>query len=526
MQGLLRQRLMAACVSMLAILSLAFFGNVLLANAEYWWLRLMFLVLLAGCVLALRYFDLTLTKLRWIECLVFGVFSFQLVLMMVARLSAFAARGDMASFAAVKEGYLGAFCVLILTYGIFVPNTWKTGAALIAPMAALPYGVFFVLRQLNDNVAEAFAAIRYSSPIPLTVMAAIVAIYGTHVINAVRREAFKARQFGQYRLGRKLGAGGMGEVYQAEHLLLKRPCAIKLIRPESDSDARALASFEKEVKATAKLTHWNTVEIFDYGRTDEGTFYYVMELLPGLSLDELVQRDGPISPARTVFLLCQVCDALAEAHSMGLIHRDIKPANIFVTKRGLKHDVAKLLDFGLVREIQEQSGQSRGFSGTPEYMSPEQATAYDRVDGASDLYSLGCVAYFAMTGHPPFPSEGVMESLRAHAQDTPAPLHEISAHIPEDLSSVVGRCLTKTTDARFHSAIELLAALRNCGSFGQWTEADAGKWWAEHDSMMKKPTEPTNADAPTEQRSTKQLPAEQLSTQPAITQTIVRRKED
>ena len=155
------------------------------------------------------------------------------------------------------------------------------------------------------------------------------AVYGTHMIGSLRREAYEARQLGQYRLRNRIGAGGMGEVYLAEHQLLKRPCAIKLIRANKATDPRALARFEREVRATATLTHWNIVEIFDYGSTDNGTFYYVMEYLPGLSVLDLVDRYGPLSPERTVHLLEQTCDALREAHSIGLIHRDVKPGNIF-----------------------------------------------------------------------------------------------------------------------------------------------------------------------------------------------------
>ena len=160
-------------------------------------------------------------------------------------------------------------------------------------------------------------------------LAVVTSVYGTHMVGTLRREAFEARRLGQYRLLRLIGSGGMGEVYLAEHQMMKRPCAIKVIRPSKADDPQALARFEREVHATAKLSHWNTVEIFDYGRADDGTFYYVMEYLPGLSLAQLVERYGPLPPARVVYLLAQVCDALGEAHAAGLIHRDIKPGNIF-----------------------------------------------------------------------------------------------------------------------------------------------------------------------------------------------------
>jgi eukaryotic-like serine/threonine-protein kinase len=201
----------------------------------------------------------------------------------------------------------------------------------------------------------------------------------------IRREAFQAKQLGQYVLKRRLGAGGMGEVYQAEHQLLKRPCAVKLIKPDKQTDPAALARFEREVQATAKLTHWNTVEIFDYGHADDGTFYYAMELLPGLSLEDLVKFHGPVPAERAVHFLRQACAALTEAHAKGLIHRDLKPANLFAAERGGVYDVVKLLDFGLVREQKRAQDlkltQPGSFSGSPLYMCPEQV---------KDVRQTGC----------------------------------------------------------------------------------------------------------------------------------------
>src|SRR5262249_41007788 len=201
--------------------------------------------------------------------------------------------------------------------------------------------------------------------------------------------------------------GGMGEVYRAEHLLLRRPCAIKLIRPERAGDLQNLRRFEREVQAMATLTNWHTVEVYDYGHAADGTFYYVMELLPGLTLDQLVRQYGPLPPARAVHLLRQVCVALREAHAVGLIHRDIKPSNVIVGERGGLPDVAKLLDFGLVRSVGlspsgERVTQTGSVVGTPSYMSPEQASDSPEVDVRSDFYSLGAVAYFLLTGRPPF----------------------------------------------------------------------------------------------------------------------------
>jgi serine/threonine-protein kinase len=311
-------------------------------------------------------------------------------------------------------------------------------------------------------------------------VAALVGIYGTHIINSARREAFKARQFGQYRLLEKLGSGGMGEVFKAEHVLLKRPCAMKLIKPSSEADATAIAHFEKEVKTTAKLTHWNTVEIYDYGHTDDGTFYYVMELLPGMSLEELVEQHGPLPPERAVHLLRQVCGALQEAHAVGLIHRDIKPANIFAAQRGGVFDVAKLLDFGLVKEKAGGSpeAQQGSFSGTPLYMSPEQASAYEEVDARADIYSLGAVAYHLLTGKPPFAGKNVIELLAAHARSEVVPPSQINPVVPSDLGQVILRCLAKDAKDRFQDAASLEQALAGCACANQWSAVQAAEWWS------------------------------------------------
>ena len=258
----------------------------------------------------------------------------------------------------------------------------------------------------------------------------------------------------------------MGEVYLAEHQLLKRPCAVKLIRPGDATDPRALERFEREVRLTATLSHPNTVEIYDYGRAEDGTYYYVMEYLPGLSLAELVERHGPLPPGRVVYLLRQVCGALREAHAAGLIHRDIKPSNIFAARRGGMDDVAKLLDFGLVLpaatvRAAHLSGEGQ-ILGTPLFMSPEQATGGRELDERSDIYSLGAVAYYLLTGRPPFDGEDGIAVMIAHARDPVVPPSRVRAGIPEDLERVVLRCLAKDPAERFPDAESLERALARC----------------------------------------------------------------
>ena len=273
----------------------------------------------------------------------------------------------------------------------------------------------------------------------------------------------------------------MGEVFRAEHVLLKRPCAIKLIKAANEANVTAIARFEKEVKATAKLTHWNTVEIYDYGRTDDGTFYYVMELLPGMSLEDLVEKHGPLPPLRAIYLLRQVCGALQKAHSAGLIHRDIKPANIFAAQRGGVYDVAKLLDFGLVKQRADEADGERPsrepVSGTPLYMSPEQASAYEEVDPRADIYSLGAVAYCLLTGQPPFTGRNVLAILAAHSKTEVTPPCRLNPAIPADLEQIVLKCLAKKPSDRYQNAASLMLALSHCSVAGGWGPEQAANWW-------------------------------------------------
>jgi serine/threonine-protein kinase len=258
-----------------------------------------------------------------------------------------------------------------------------------------------------------------------------------------------------------------------------------LIRPTGVGGERQVARFEREVQATAALTHPNTVEIYDYGRAEDGTFYYAMEYLPGLDLDELVERHGPLPPARVIHLLRQVCGALHEAHGVGLIHRDIKPANIIVCTRGGVHDVVKLLDFGLVSAIDpgaaaEKLTQDGAIAGTPEYMSAEQAEGVAQLDGRSDIYSLGAVAYYLLTGRPPFRKANALQLLFAHVREPVRPIAEIRPDVPSDLETVVLRCLEKDRERRFQDVAALDDALAGCQRGAAWTEAQAADWWHRH----------------------------------------------
>jgi serine/threonine-protein kinase len=482
--ALLRRRLTAATLVLSVTFAAAIVGNLIGGMLSLLWLRVIVLFLMVGSFAALRGAgSFSLARLRGVELLVFGSAVAQLSIILTTRIAEFTAKGDAVAVAAVHYQLIAAWCVLISIYGSFMPNTWKRGALVIVPMAVAPYVVLAIQRWWSPDAAAMLDADRYPPALPYPLVAGLAAIYGTHIINSARREAFKARKLGQYRLLDKLGDGGMGTVFKAEHVLLKRPCAIKLIKAENEADAAVIARFEKEVKTTAKLMHWNTVEIFDYGRTDDGRFYYVMELLRGSSLEDLVKKHGTLPPGRVVFLLRQVCGALREAHSIGLIHRDIKPANIFAAQRGGIHDVAKLLDFGLVKERTEKADDTStatsygSFSGTPLYMSPEQASAFDEVDARADIYSLGGVGYFLLTGKPPFTGKNVLQLLAAHAREGVVPPSHLSPAVPADLDQIILKCLAKKPSDRYQDAVSLMTAFTACSVATTWGPEQAADWW-------------------------------------------------
>lgn len=387
-----------------------------------------------------------------------------------------------------------AWMLLIFTYALFIPNNWRRASWVIGGMALLAIlvltGVWGFSEQMRAVVSGHTDYSRMMMEVPMIlVLSSVIGVWGVRTINTLRREAFEAKQLGQYKLKQLLGTGGMGEVHLAEHVLLKRPCALKVIRPEKTGNPQTLARFEREVQATATLSHWNTVEIFDYGRTDDGTFYYVMEYLPGLNLQQLVEMFGPLPADRAIHLLMQACDALSEAHARDLVHRDIKPGNIFAAIRGGVYDVAKILDFGLVKPLTEpvESGvtQEGMIAGSPLFMSPEQATA-DDVDARSDIYSLGGVAYFLLTGHAPFEFEKPIKILMAHASQNPEPPSQHQSGVPVDLERVILRCLAKSPDDRYDSAKSLRTALAECAAAGHWTRDNATQWWQNYGCPKKK----------------------------------------
>ena len=454
-------------------------------------------LLLGGLAMALcRHCPMSLTKLRVMELLIIGGPALYFVLVQCVRCQLCVGRG----FVENPSHY---WLLLIFIYALFIPNTWRRAAVVVGSLAVAPLVAMLTMWLTSQEYAALLATAPFNTHVIETALIMAlgfsVATLGVYTIGSLRREAFEAKQLGQYRLKHKIGQGGMGEVYLAEHQMMKRPCAIKLIRPERAGDPHTLARFEREVRSTAKLSHWNTVEIFDYGRTDDGTFYYVMEYLPGLSLAQLVAQHGPLPPERVIYLITQICDALAEAHAHGLVHRDIKPGNIFAAQRGGFYDVAKLLDFGLVRPLSDADSvtltQDGTITGSPLFMSPEQATGDRDADARGDIYALGAVIYFLLTGRPPFEDDRPLKVMIAHAHEPVEPPRTHRSDIPEDLEAVVLRCLAKRPEDRYQDVQALREALSDCESAGLWNRTIAACWWGDCGCPEKKAFEEAAIEA-------------------------------
>jgi serine/threonine-protein kinase len=373
-------------------------------------------------------------------------------------------------------------CFALLTRALLVPSTGRR-TAILTLASYVPMSVSAVtLSLLIPNYPPelpAFATL--AGYVVILIVTTILTSAGSSIIYGLRREVDAAVQLGQYKTGRLIGKGGLGEVYLAHHVMLRRPTAIKVLRPDRVGPDD-LARFVREVHVTSQLTHPNTVAVFDYGPTlDGGSFYYAMEYLGGgLNLEQLVERDGPLPAARVVAILVQVCGALQEAHEIGLVHRDITPSNIMLCERGGLPDVVKVLDFGLVQGFRAEIGTTQQITyGTPHYMAPEAITE-PKIGPTGDLYALGCVAYFLVTGKPVFDGKTQLDILMKHASDAPVPPSRATVTpVPAELEAVILRCLAKHPADRFPTAAALAEAL-SALAFTDWNEELARAWWRDH----------------------------------------------
>jgi len=379
---------------------------------------------------------------------------------------------------------------IIIMFPLIVPSPpVKTLWVAVAAAATMPLGLAVLeLAGVFDVAVRA-----YPHTLASPAIAVAVAYFGSRVVYGMGLDVKRAREMGSYRLTELLGRGGMGEVWKASHRMLARPAAIKLVRPEmlgvADETARltALKRFEREAQTTASLRSPHTIELYDFGVTADNTFYYVMELLDGYNLENLVQRFGPVPPERAIHLLCQTCHSLAEAHESGLIHRDIKPANAFACRYGRENDFVKLLDFGLVKVRAEPTGEDLKLTsgnfpgGTPAFMAPEQVLDDRKVDARTDIYAVGCVAYWLLTGKLVFEGETAMQVVTDHIHRLPTlPSQRTERRIPGQMESVIMACLEKDPAKRPQSADALTKALAECETDAIWTPERAAEWWDQH----------------------------------------------
>ncbi len=409
----------------------------------------------------------------------------------VVALNIFAVIPAVALFYPTRESVLPV-ALLLFTTAAFLPcrnmQVWLAGAAV--SMSALAE---WVLPPLVPELGQYWAAqgartalFEHLWRVTGTTMLAGVSVLVSRSLHRLQRNAHKAKRLGNYVIEKELGSGGMGKVFVARHALICRPTAIKVLStPEGGDPVAGVIRFEREVQLSASLTHPNTITIFDFGRTVDNTFYYAMEYLEGLDLQRIVEQFGPLPAERVVYLLRQVCGSLGEAHARGIIHRDIKPSNLFVTERGGLQDFVKVLDFGLARNVKDvgDAGVTKAgmVFGTPRYIAPESIAGQQQTDARSDLYNVGGVAYWMLTGRPLFAGSSSIDLIIDHAKTIPEPPSSVTElSIPAALDAIVMKCLEKDPDDRYQTAEELAAALHGVTLDEAWNQDRAREWWGLH----------------------------------------------
>jgi serine/threonine-protein kinase len=424
--------------------------------------------------------------LTWLDIAGYSTTSIALALMCV-------------EFQGLESPYLPGMCLVLLCRSVTAQDPWRRGWWMSgAPVFAF-YGVLLGSSFFSAKVAGQFHSAAALSTLGLyssyVLGTYVFLVLGGHVIWSLRRQIFEARNLGRYRLKRRLASGGMGDVWVAYHPGLKRDVAVKILRDDHRNESdNAVRRFEREARATAELLHPNTIRVFDYGSTEDGLLYYVMELLEGETLGAHVERLGPLPPARAVHIMGQAARALAEAHERGIVHRDVKPDNIFLTSLGGEHDFVKVLDFGIAKITSDAEAAMTGTGfmlGTPLYMSPE-VLGGEQADARSDVYALGACLYYLLCGKPPFDGDSPSSVILGHLSRTPlSPSIYLRTPLSEELEDIVMRALQKDPRERYSSAAEFALALANCSVAGKWTFGDAVQV-ARHSSRPPRPTEESN----------------------------------
>lgn len=444
------------------------------------WNRWLHLTHPLSFILGLAAVHLGERSLKKIQGIAFWVVAFNLLLVIA----------EVAVFYPFRDSFMPV-ALLLFVMAAFLPcrnaQTWLAGLAVLVAIAS-----YTVLTALVPEVAAYWDGLGPRASfwertwrVSGIAMIGVISVLVSRNLYSLHRSAHKAKRLGNYLIEKELGEGGMGRVFVARHSMICRPTAVKVMSGDQSDGPAAVARFEREVKLSASLTHPNTITIFDFGRTADNTFYYAMEYLEGLDLQRLVERFGPMPADRAVYILSQVCGSLAEAHARGIVHRDVKPSNIFVTHRGGLYDFVKVLDFGLAREVKQaaDSGLTKSgmVFGTPRYIAPESVYGANKADARSDLYNLGGVAYWMLTGTHLFGGSSSLDLIIDHVKTIPQHPKDVSElPIPDELDALVMKCLEKEPADRFQTAEEVKETLLAVPLSERWSQVKARDWWALH----------------------------------------------